>query len=312
MALKLPWKYKSPVAGQNGGSWGGINNLVVTGSFESSHPLMFLFLLLQHGPGMPQSFSPLPISFLFFHSSCLLLSIRLTAYLRPPLQWRWWCSGARVHVQDISGSSGSPPCPGNQGDGEFVRPRWSVPLFRLAHVWHQRCHHFIFLTHSSSSSSSSPHSCLLSLRIWSVWGQAGSAASSSSFVFLTDLYFSTVVLFLLITAFPPPRCFTPPQFSILLIDHWFNSRLLSLFGREQLFLSFCWWKTDSALWWTPWESERASWSPPQTLKTLPDSRRKVGTTHVPPAGGCAVSDPAERSEWKVKVQITTSWFQFQL
>lgn len=49
---------------------------------------MFLFLPLQHGPGMPQFFSPLPVSFLFIHSSCLLLSICLTAYLRPPVQWR--------------------------------------------------------------------------------------------------------------------------------------------------------------------------------------------------------------------------------
>lgn len=37
---------------------------------------------------MPQFFSPLPVPFLSIRSSCLLLSICRTAFLRPPPQWR--------------------------------------------------------------------------------------------------------------------------------------------------------------------------------------------------------------------------------
>lgn len=290
MALKLPWKYKSPVAGQNGGpgGWGvGRNNLVVTGWFESFYPVMFL--VASSSAAMPQFFSPLlsPLSSLSLYPVLLPASLHLS---KAAVVIRWRRSAANAYFLDISGSSGSSVCPGNRGDGESVRLSLCWGCWPC-HLSPAHCHHFIFLTHSSSPLVS------LFTGVPVSWSRLRTSRVHGGDVQLHLLNWSVFFTFLSLLCWPPPFF----NFSVPPIDRRFNSGSLSLFGRIFVFPSGPVRNTlgpSNGLHKSE-SSEvlsmggRQSPGAPRPSQKYTDSRQDVGTTDAPPAGCWSDSDPSE-------------------
>lgn len=139
--------------------------------------------------------------FLCILSSCLLLSIC------PKLQFRS-ADGVPVPAFIFRTSldllAGLSVCPGNRGDGQFVRLSlcWGWHVSGTSPVTCHHCHHFIFLTHSSSPLVS------LFTGVPVSWSSLRTSRVHGGLVQL--LLFSLVRVFHL--SFSPPCWSPPPRF----------------------------------------------------------------------------------------------------